>query len=264
MAHPLDGARLKIVWADKHLRRFKLMARCYKKGKLNRFVFEKTNKSFKASLLERAKPDPPAAMQCIVGDCVTNARAALDYITWEIASRYFVPAIDLKNRQDRQITAFPLFDDPAAEGLAHRLKGLTNRLNGGANSQIPARIVKAIEAAQPYHSGYEPLWLLHEVVNSDKHRLPPLMAARIKATGPMSLTATSEGRQDVVVGVGVQDSLQMDTSHIFGKFKMQVDSNATIFIAFSDASMPTDPVDRLLEDIIKCVAKVIAEFDSFL
>ncbi|HEY7191713.1 MAG TPA: hypothetical protein VH436_34425 [Vicinamibacterales bacterium] len=38
--------------------------------------------------------EPPIRLATIVGDCVTNARAALDYIVYQLAVRYFVPLYD--------------------------------------------------------------------------------------------------------------------------------------------------------------------------
>jgi hypothetical protein len=257
VAHSLDGARLKIVWAQHHLGLFKKMAGEYKEGKLDKFVFKLTGKSVNASLREVASPPPPKELRCIVGDCVTNARAALDYVMWELASRYFVPCIDLKEREDRRISAFHLYPNPGDKGYIHWLNCLTNR-------KIPTGAIDVIKDVQPHNAGYEPLWQLHEIVNGDKHRLPVLITTRIKPIGPMSLAVTSEGgRRDIVVGVGVQNSLEIDTSQITGNFKVEVDSQATIFVAFSDSSMPLEPVDRTLENIIKCVANVIPQFDSF-
>jgi hypothetical protein len=257
MDHPLDGARLKVVWADKHLRRFKLMAGCYKKGKLERFIIERTGKTIKAALREEASPLPDPKLSCIIGDFATNARAALDYIVWELASRYFDPPIDIKDRNDRRITGFPLFNDAADKGYADRLNRLSNR-------KIPALAIGHIRAVQPYNAGYESLWHLHEIVNRDKHRLPVLMNAPIVAKGPMSISLKSgDGRQDVAVGVGVAKSLEIDASHFVGELEMKVESQASIFIAFSDPPMPLEPADRTLENILKCVAEVVQRFDSF-
>src|SRR5437588_3554710 len=51
---------------------------------------------------------PPLRLSTIIGDCVTNARAALDYIVWELAQRYFQPPFDIAKFSDRRIVSFPI------------------------------------------------------------------------------------------------------------------------------------------------------------
>jgi hypothetical protein len=258
-SHPLDDARLKIVWADKHLETFKRVAGEYVKTKPNTIAIENTHESFQAMLREEAVPGPPDDLRCIAGDCVTNARAALDYIVWALASKYFSPVFDNANRNDRRITAFPLTRDPTDKGYADRLNCLSNR-------QIPAGAIDEIKRVQPFNARYAPLWNLHQIVNRDKHRLPALIAGRITAIGPMSISAISDDgkRVDTAVGIGIANGVDIDTSHLSGYFKVQVHTNAALYVTFSDPPMPSrQPADVTLEEIVECVAEVIQGFSRF-
>jgi hypothetical protein len=88
MAHPLDGARLKVVWAQKHLDLFKV--------ELGRYLDSNPHdavpqiKGDIATIQATLRVHPPLELSCIIGDCVCNLRAALDYISWELANHFAV------------------------------------------------------------------------------------------------------------------------------------------------------------------------------
>jgi hypothetical protein len=44
---------------------------------------------------------------------------------------------------------------------------------------------------------------------------------------------------------------------------MHMDAQATIYVAFQDVTMPREPVDRTLEQIVETVANVIPRFNGF-
>src|SRR3954469_10232103 len=166
MPHPLDGARLKIFRAQEHLDSLKAEIRMYSDAKPYRFPAKQKGTEW---TVQSEVTDPPIRFSTLVGDCVVNARAALDYIGWQLCDRYLVPPVDLTNPSERRLTGFPISNAP-------RIKDnrLDNHLNRLTNRQVPALAISEIESAQPYNAGYESLWWLHELSNYDKHRLPLL------------------------------------------------------------------------------------------
>src|SRR6202008_4862235 len=87
MADPLAGARLKIIRAEQHLRSLHDEIGAYLQTDPYKFPVEFDDD---AGIMEPAviTHDPPLELGCIVGDCLGNLRASLDYIAWQLASKY--------------------------------------------------------------------------------------------------------------------------------------------------------------------------------
>jgi hypothetical protein len=168
MAHPLDGARFKVIWAQKHLDALK--------PEIRKYLDEQTQEI-------RSQPhmhpqhmwlgptevlrlivltDTELTLSAIIGDFATNARAALDYVMWELAQRYFVPPLNIAKFKDRKLASFPSFE------TLTEVKDCFDRL---ADRQIPTGAIDEIKTVQPYNAGYEPLGWLTRLVNQDKHRM---------------------------------------------------------------------------------------------
>ncbi|PPJ00189.1 hypothetical protein C5E51_35425 [Nocardia nova] len=103
-------------------------------------------------IVVRSAPELPDSWPLIVGDILTNLRAALDHSVYEhIRSK----KPDLKVNEIQ----FPIVDKPG---------GMTNK-----KGWFDRAVYRAINDAQPYHSD-EPHWhslaILRDLVNADKHR----------------------------------------------------------------------------------------------
>jgi hypothetical protein len=234
VAHPLDGARLKIVRAQEHLDAFKAEAGAFVNTHPYRFESEVYGEHWwvKPHIIAQ----PPLRLSAIVGDCVTNARAAIDYIVWELAVKYFVPAVDLRDRNDRRITAFPIFEHSVSEqGYADRIDRLKRR-------QVPAAALRDIAAQQPDVSGDQALWWLHELVNSDKHRTPVLT---LSVFGEAQIGIKEyKGKAWVIRSPIIKDGAAIKAEPEFlaaiksGDVKVDVD--ASVYVACEDVSMPAN------------------------
>lgn len=167
--HPLDGARLKVVRAQEHLDVFKLKVGAFIDTKPYYVETEVYGEHWWVKPHVTAQPD--IGLSAIVGDCVTNARAALDYIMWELSCRHFDSGPNLETMEDRRITAFPIFQNSATA------KGYKDRINRLSKRKIPTDALAEITAAQPDVSGDPSLHWLHEVgeprqaqdADSDRH-----------------------------------------------------------------------------------------------
>jgi len=256
--HPLDGARLKVIRAQEHLDGLNAEVGMY----LDQQPQEVRSQPERAPqhtwlphtyVMPPIVPgDPPPRLSIIIGDCVTNARAALDYIMWELADRYFKPRLDIVNKKgDKRIAAFPILTKDAFQARSNCL----------AKRKIPADAIAELERAQPYNAGYEPLLWLHELVNRDKHRALLLTVAEVDLT--VELRPWPLG--DIITEsqpIAVPRNLTTNKSPAF-QSDMPMKGKAAIYVTWKDASMPREPVDLTLEKIVKCVGDIIPRFDSF-
>jgi hypothetical protein len=259
MNHPLDGARLKIIRAQEHLDAFKAESRAFLDT--HPYDFESEVYGDHWWLRPFLKSDPPLRLSMILGDCVTNARAALDYIVWELACKYFVPPVDLRDRNDRRITAFPIAGHSASD------KGFNDRINRLANRQVPAGALTEITNAQPDISGNMALFGLHELVNHDKHRMPVLTIGVLENAQIAIPEYRGKAwliRSDIIkLGAAIKADREFLAGIKSGDVK--VDVQATVYITSENVSMPrADPLDVALEQIIKTVADLVPRFEPFL
>jgi hypothetical protein len=212
---------------------------------------------------------PPLRLSTVVGDCLAGARAALDYISWELADRY-VPDLTRDPKRSKKF-AFPIREpvDPPGDGYVNKINRLTNLVSQG----YPALAVDEIQAVQPNHAGYTPLWWLNELVNVDKHRMPLLTigsidtfvatfsSAKVRIERP---DGTLSDEQTIMAGDFTVKTRDLATKRItIHSDAMHMDAQPTGYVAFEDVTMPREPVDRTLEQIIECVVNVIPRFDRF-
>jgi hypothetical protein len=209
----------------------------------------------------RLTTDPPLRLSVIVGDCVTNTRAALDYIVWELAQKHLTGGIDLAKQSDRQILSFPiLLPDPK------RRKGHIDHLDRLAKRGIPARVIEIIQGVQADASGDASLQWLYELANTDKHRAPiftigSFSAAQIELRG-------FRGRNWLIRSDIIKDGVTIDTKEpdllkFVRSNPMDVNVQAAVQITSQDVSMPREPLERTLEQILNTVAGLIPRFDQF-
>lgn len=131
--------------------------------------------------ISRAKGEPPtvvvfraeslpaidATLSLLLGDFLTNARAALDHLAWQL--------VLLDGGTPNKRTSFPILDKHPSDTNPHPILGVKD----------PA-IAKALESVQPYQMkkpDESPLFSLNELVNIDKHRLLLVMAHGLRIGG---------------------------------------------------------------------------------
>jgi hypothetical protein len=282
MAHQLDGARLKVGRAKKHLQSLKDEIGRYLDTRPYEFPAEHDGDTATAKPAI-IKTQPPSDFGCILGDCLANLRPSLDYIAWELASRYSSTPLTPKKAR----LYFPL-QKCAADFCA-------NARPPFVKYSVPASAIDIMESVQPYHSGYEQLGLLSDFVNEDKHRLPLLTIAYVNTASiqisiqgppiaqivlqpPGSVATVAEfGASGMTVenlGGGKFSASSMVGRQTAGDAtspaatpesprSMKVDGKVTVFVAIKNGPVPLEPVERTLEQILNCVANIIPLFDGF-
>jgi hypothetical protein len=165
VAHELDGVEAKLARADAHLTAVEAAVREVVESEpdLIQGVFEPRPPCY----VFRAQRDSrsPTWISPIIGDCVHNFRAALDFLVWELVA--------VEGNVGDTKTEFPIFTDPAryATGAHQKIRGVPDRAEAifrrlqpfaGPNSQPGSPLWR-----DPL---LEPLALLYDLDRWDKHR----------------------------------------------------------------------------------------------
>ena len=141
----------KIEWAKEHIAKLDVEVRRFKKSDPYEVVRYEEAKTGDTLFTLRVHSSLPLECNLIVGDCIQNLRAGLDYL-----ARQLVLANDGKPTQN---TAFPIYrsaDEFEAGGLGKV---------AGASEEAMA-ILKRLK---PYRGGNDALWRLHRLSIVDKH-----------------------------------------------------------------------------------------------
>ena len=239
-------ARLKVVRAQEHLKALKSDIRSYLDTHPYRITVQKHGEGppYPYPIVTK---EPPLRLSTLIGDCLTNARAALDYIVWQLAVRYFSDP-PLIPDDDRRWVSFPIYIDKSDAGLSNKINRLTNR-------KIPTDAIDEIIAVQPNDRRYESLWWLHELVNADKHRMIHLTTTMF----PTFTWIEIEGIGPIFPGFGHH----LGAAASSGSEPMEMKAQNPVCVTIDDIAMPREPVDRMLEQIIKTVTNVVPRFDRF-
>jgi hypothetical protein len=154
----LDSVRLKIAWADKHLKFLVAEMDRYFKTDPCHIVTDidpATNLVIETRFVQE-RPLPPD-IPLIVGDCVQNLRTALDYLIWEL--------VLVAGNSPSEKNAFPV--------CASR-KAFQKAIERGLLSGVSDEAIAEVEALQPYHggNGFEAtvIWVMNQIANINKHR----------------------------------------------------------------------------------------------
>ena len=257
--HPLDGARFKVVWAQQHLNSLKseiggYLAKQTDEIRSQPHMHPQHTWLGPTHVLRPIVPtETQERMSGIIGDIVTNARAALDYIAWELAQRYFSPPLDITKGGDKKLASFPIFETPA------KVQDCFDRL---ADRQIPAGAISEIKTVQPYNAGYEPIGLLAQLVNQDKHRL------LLPTIGEYDHMTVEFGRSEID-GFQPRGPINLPRQYFATtgatafQSDMQMKAKARIYVTWKDVSMPREPLDVTLEKIVRCVDGIVPRFNLF-
>jgi len=192
----------------------------------------------------------------LIGDCVHNLRSALDHLATELV-------VAEGNVPDER-TAFPIWEDRLIER-----KGKTAERNLWISGGVDLRALAVIEEAQPYHRVEDPtahpLWVLRELSNMDKHRLPILVGESSAQTRIwIGLGSGGSG------GVGEDGRLRarpLERGANFGRVGVPISQfqsypyvKGDVFprIAFSEGEVCAfQPVADVLEELTETVLAVI-------
>jgi hypothetical protein len=142
----------------------------------------KTRKHTYTARIFEQPTDP--VIQLLIGDVAHNLRQGLDHLAYRLA--IIVARADPPPNE--RTSEFPIFENPTEfkAGLRRKI---------GPRADMPTGLEAALDGLQPYQGGeLELLGALHILDNTDKHRLPPVVASAMvtpnivieEASGQMS------------------------------------------------------------------------------
>jgi hypothetical protein len=251
----LDGARLKIARAKQHLQSFNDEGSQYVGSEPYEVVTELDGDFIRVRGVITAEPPPTLA--CIVGDFVTNLRASLDYVAWELAMR---AGRTLTGGEKRNVK-FPIAPDKKAFNKAD---GTAERL--AKTCGVSAAAISAIESVQPYNSGYEPLRALDELVNRDKHRTLLLCGGFVDSAGAISIYHRGQRAWTAVGMTGLEMNLAAFDPPLgpATDFDVRIDAPPTMYVSLKDFPSPGETSwVGILQQIYECVEKIVPRFEQF-
>jgi hypothetical protein len=255
MTNALDGARMKLDRARTHLRCLADEIERYRESRPYGCATKIEGTIASAEAVITA--EPPASLSCIIGDCVTNIRASLDYVAWELATKN--PPHPLTERQERGIY-FPL----SADLVSFNGSPTVALLRGPC--AVPAPAMQEIELVQPFQAGFEVLGHLPTLVNEDKHRSLLLAAGFVAGMGKITLNYGNKGWYNpggISIGINLEPFGAKASDDLKSQVSTKLEGDATIFVTFRNSDIPQLPADGLVEAIIGCAATVIARLDPF-
>jgi hypothetical protein len=163
VAHPLDGCRAKLDWAEKHLDALSEEMRTFMQRDADAFTTEYDAAENAHIVRFREERELPVEWGLALGDVVQNTRSALDHLVYQL--------VLLAKAKPHTSHQFPIIDSPndwLGKVVNPPLQG-----NRGQLDFIDPGLVTMIEALQPYQptTGLPRLALIRRFSNTDKHRL---------------------------------------------------------------------------------------------
>jgi hypothetical protein len=156
----LVACRRKIERANEHITNLQAILQPFADANTYKVRREYDDKLGRLSFVLEAPHSFPVETSVLIGEALYHQRSTLDYLVWQLVHKNTgsPPTNTTKS-------GFPIFT--TREGYKARGKAMIQ----GTSATAAARI----ESCQPFHRGtsfdQDPLWILQELNNTDKHRL---------------------------------------------------------------------------------------------
>lgn len=280
--HQLDGSRLKLSWAEKHLNSLKAAIDDFIRKKSYTFELEADPKPPKFVIIARMNETISSnELGLIIGDFAHNARSALDQLVYQLSK---LPPDDIDARRHLQ---FPICD------TEERYRQAIKR---GYLGGVSLENVTIIEGLQLYQGvqGFDEDALKHlrDINDADKHRIIHIVGTiasfkSLSFSGPGQIGSSVRIGSGASIRIGHGGSIRVGNSfsyisvgdgvitkdrtvvaRITAETPTQVNMHpdAQILIKFDEGSARVKgrPVVDTLIFIFNRVKEVIGKFDSVL
>ena len=168
MAHPLDGCRAKLRRAALHIEALKDAVKNYDTQspfKVESYHYPGTGDFALVVVANDEFQGIPPDIVLIAGEVAYQLRSALDHLVWQLVRA------NTGNPPTGTKSQFPIFK--TEEGYDTRAAQMIAGVSASAADRI--------RGAQPFHLGEQAdralTWLVHELNNTDKHRVIPVTAS---------------------------------------------------------------------------------------
>ena len=252
---PLASVTMKLLRANDHLRGIRQVEAKFGAVACQVVFTEDRDKDLGYFVVHL--PEPPLELSSMVGDCLHNFRATLDYLVWRMVM------CNPPNEPDSR-NMFPICTSP--DNFAGQVK--RGRLQG-----VPEAGAAIIEKMQPYDSTHHPLVLLDNLCNADKHRDLHLTTA---VASDLDISFSRDGEvylrtilgNDEVRNGTILGNIGVSLSKVPSRPQVEVHGQAVAFVAFKDLlseSGEAVSVGDLLEEMRDHIADtVIPSLEPFI
>lgn len=184
MMHPLHGPRLKIRRAESHIKALRAADEDFRKHAHYRVIpAELDPKIDKYALRILVNVLPPLDLGLCIGEAAHDLRSALDGLVYQLGK------LNSASEEALTRTQFPIFLKGKLVGCRGKCRDRRHFHCRGREMIAPLRREHqaAIERLQPYKRGNRgdrnPLYLLQEINNADKHRLLQVLGGKLSGYG---------------------------------------------------------------------------------
>jgi len=150
----IDGIRLKIERAKKHIRDLDSGIRMFCDSEPYTLGIEPKTQIQHVALYVSSVEPIPDEIHLMIGDAVHNLRSSLDHLVWQL--------VEAGGGTPNKDTYFPICKSPQQYASA---------IGKGEINKMPMGAEKVLRSVQPYITGDDTLWHVHELDRIDKHRL---------------------------------------------------------------------------------------------
>jgi len=245
---------LKLYRARQHMERLEAEVKRWLGGNPYSIDIEFDPEGRQNVLWVNALRPPPAEFSLIIGDCLYNLRSTLDSLVYALA--------------------IAEQGSPLPKGIARKVQfPVTKNCEGFSSSKwrirdIPEGAQAEIEELQPYNrrQNYyqDSLWVLNELSNIDKHRLPHLTLFALRATSIGGNARTRIGSQPKAAVEGRTKLFSFGARRDDLSRKVNVEFNLEFSIAFKGPVTQGADVFEILpyirDDIMKEVLPRLGPF----
>ena len=245
--HPLFSAHLKHERAVELLSEVHREIRTYVSSQPDHFVADVDPASGDHRAYRVIDDQPNAHIALVVGDCINNMRAALDHAVFGLSVHY--ADHDLSPDEEQQIS-YPVCSTVEC----------WRRATSAALRFLPPDVQRAIDAHQPYHDpagparANNPLRVLHDLWNADKHRRLHLVGAALAMHGvgvPEDATGRHRFTAPLTPGGSVVSRLPADLqpieeSDFYSRVEVQLEPTR---------AMPTIAQGRKVEAVLESLIR---------
>jgi hypothetical protein len=245
MADRLYSARLKFDSAVEHLKTLKDQVGIFMSTDPYSIAEDAKVEGYWYVARLKVREEPPISFSVLAGEVIDGLNAALDHLVYGLS------------RTKPKGTGFPIFIDPRPYVGVKKDGQRESLLAGVANAN---RAV--IDAYQPYEGELkaDPLWLMREFANTDKHRITRPAFARprnVRFHHPRGCDVTLQRKQSKrpLHDGAVLLRFHVECLRLPPEDKVQVRTEVDLSIGFGDAAVDLVEIDAMVErvhDIIGC------------
>ncbi len=205
MAGSLDGPRLKLERANKHLHELGEALTTFGELQADRVRIQRYSKERRIEWFIEDPEEPPETLGPIVGDALYDMRSALDHLAYQL--------VLASGKKPSRESMFPVC------GTAHQFAcDSVTKLRGASIA-----VIAAVEKAQPYHPFNRFLGMLNRLANVDKHQHFHLLLNSMESSMLMGWPddpgfyagPIGKGRTVLIWGTIPKPEVRMDCQPIF-------------------------------------------------